>query len=149
MTLVPDDARDHPDDGRGPSEPPPSTRLGLLPLLREVVRLPLDLLRAVVVVVRLPVDVVLLVGYLLREAPELLRDVRSTVNDVARLVHHGEREGALRELLDELARAARADSAGSLAHLLRSAGDLAAVRAEVEGRRVDTGAAGLEGPTGR
>lgn len=127
------------DDAHGPSGAPPRTRLGLAATLGEVVRLPLDLLRALVVLVRLPVDVVLLLGYLVREAPELLRDVRSTVNDLARLLHRGERGGALQELLDELARAARADSAGSLAHLLRSAGVLAAARAEVERRRLGVG----------
>lgn len=67
------------DDAHGPSGAPPRTRLGLAATLGEVVRLPLDLLRALVVLVRLPVDVVLLLGYLVREAPELLRDVRSTV----------------------------------------------------------------------
>ncbi|WP_299033528.1 hypothetical protein [uncultured Pseudokineococcus sp.] len=133
------DDRTTADDPYGPSGAPPRTRLGLVATLVEVVRLPLDLLRALVVLVRLPVDVVLLLGYLVREAPELLRDVRSTVNDVARLVHHGERGGALQELLDELARAARADSAGSLTHLLRSAGDLAAARAESERRRLAAG----------
>ncbi|TYP87570.1 hypothetical protein [Blastococcus xanthinilyticus] len=61
------------------------------------------------------------------------------MNDVARLVHHGERGGALQELLDSLARAARADSAGALTYLLRSAGELAAVRAEVERLRLLTG----------
>ena len=136
------------DEATGPSAAPPPTRLGILQTVVEVVRLPLDLLRALVVLVRLPVDVVLLVGYLVREAPELLRDVRSTVNDVARLVHHGERGGALRELLDELARAARADSAGSLTHLLRSAGDLAAARAEVERQRLAAGVVPSSGSDG-
>lgn len=109
-------------DQRGPSTSPPPPRHGVLP--------------AVVAIVRLPVDLLVLVGYTVREAPHLVQDVRSAVNDVARLIHHGEQGGALRELLDELARAARADSAGALAHLLRSGGDLAEARAAVERRRL-------------
>lgn len=116
------------DDQRGPSCYPPPPRTGLL--------------GAAVAAVRLPADLLVLVGYTVRQAPHLVQDVRSVVNDVARLVHHGEREGALKELLDELARAARADSAGALAHLLRSAGDLAEARAAVERRRLEVGATG-------
>lgn len=113
---------DSADDKRGPACYPPPPRTGLL--------------GALVAAVRLPADVIVLVGYTVRQAPHLVQDLRSLVNDVARLVHHGEREGALKELLDELARAARAESAGALAHLLRSAGDLAQARAEVERRRL-------------
>ncbi|MGY1846081.1 MULTISPECIES: hypothetical protein [unclassified Blastococcus] len=113
------------DDGLGPATPPPPPEFGVLPAAAALVRLPFDL--------------VVLVGYAVRELPLLVQDVRSTVNDVARLVHHGERGGALQELLDSLARAARADSAGALTHLLRSAGDLAAVRAEVERQRLVLG----------
>lgn len=113
------------DDVRGPSAPPHPPKHGLVPALVASVRLPLDLL--------------VLVGYTVREAPQLVQDLRSAVNDVARLIHHGEQEGALQELLDELARAARADNAGALAHLLRSAGDLAEARAEVERRRLPSG----------
>lgn len=94
-------------------------------------------LPALLAVVRLPSDLLVLAGYLVREAPHLVQDVRSIVNDIARLIHHGEQEGALTELIDELARAARADSAGSLAHLLRSAGDLAEARAAVERLRLE------------
>ncbi|MGY1828141.1 hypothetical protein [Blastococcus sp. SYSU DS0541] len=112
------------DDGLGPATPPPPPRFGLLPATTALLRLPLDL--------------AVLVGCTVRELPLLVQDVRSTVNDVARLVHHGERGGALQELLDSLARAARADSAGALAHALRSAGDLAAVRAQVERQRLLT-----------
>lgn len=128
-----------PSDDRGPAVSPPRPHLGLRATLGELLRVPLDLVRAVVVVVRLPLDLVILVGYLVREAPYLLQDVRSTVNDVARLIHHGEREGALKELLDELARAARAESAGALAHFLRASGDLAAAQAETERRRLAAG----------
>lgn len=123
------------DDGLGPATPPPPPQFGLLP--------------AATALARLPFDVAVLVGYAVRQLPLLVQDVRSTVNDVARLVHHGEREGSLRELIDALARAARADSAGALAHALRSAGDLAAVRAEAERRRLLTGdvdPAGARGP---
>ncbi|MGY1839091.1 MULTISPECIES: hypothetical protein [unclassified Modestobacter] len=117
-----------PSDDLGPADPPPPPRFGLIP--------------AVVALVRLPFDLVVLIGYLVRQLPLLLQDVRSTVNGVARLVSHGEREGALRELLDELARAARADNAGALAHLLRSSGDLSAVRAELERIRLEAARGG-------
>lgn len=110
-------------DDRGPSTSPPPPEHGLLP--------------ALVAAVRLPVDLLVLVGYTVRQAPYLVQDVRSALNDVAKLIHQGEQEGALNELLDQLARLARADSAGALAHLLRSAGDLAQARAEVERRRLE------------
>ncbi|MCF6506669.1 hypothetical protein E9549_04510 [Blastococcus sp. MG754426] len=122
------------DDGLGPATPPPPPGFGVLP--------------AAAALARLPFDVAVLVGYTVRQLPLLVQDVRSTVNDVARLVHHGERDGALRELIDALARAARADSAGALAHALRSAGDLAAVRAEVEQQRLVTGAVDRDGDRG-
>ncbi|WP_346622763.1 hypothetical protein [Blastococcus montanus] len=109
-------------DDLGPAAPPPPPRFGPVP--------------AVVALVRLPFDLVVLLDYTVRQLPPLLQDVRSTVNGIARLVRHGEDEGALRELLDELARAARADNAGALAHLLRSSGDLSAVRAELERLRL-------------
>lgn len=115
-------------DELGPATPPPPPRFGPLP--------------ALVALVRLPFDLVVLLDYAVRQLPPLLQDVRSTVNGVARLVRHGEDEGALRELLDELARAARADNAGALAHLLRSAGDLSAVRAELELLRLRAARAG-------
>jgi len=117
-----------PSDDLGPAGPPPAPAFGVIP--------------AVVALVRLPFDLIVLLGYTVRQLPLLIQDVRSTVNGLARLVSHGEREGALRELIDELARAARADSAGALAHLLRSAGDLSAVRAELERIRVQATRAG-------
>lgn len=97
---------------------------------------------ALVALVRLPFDLAVLLGYAVRQLPLLLQDLRSTVNGVARLVRHGEEEGALRELLDELARAARADNAGALAYLLRSSGDLSTVRAELERLRLRAARAG-------
>ncbi|MGY1845277.1 hypothetical protein [Modestobacter sp. SYSU DS0875] len=120
-----------PDDDLGPATPPPPPRFGLV--------------GAVIALVRLPFDLLVLFGYLVRQAPLLIQDVRSTVNGVARLVQHGEREGALRELLDELARAARADNAGALAHLLRSAGDLSEARAELTRLRIEAARAGDAG----
>lgn len=109
-------------DDLGPATPPPPPRFGPW--------------HALVALVRLPADLVVLLDYTVRQLPPLLQDVRSTVNGIARLVRHGEEEGALRELIDELARAARADNAGALAYLLRSSGDLSAVRAEIERLRL-------------
>ncbi|MCZ2813132.1 hypothetical protein O2W15_17000 [Modestobacter sp. VKM Ac-2979] len=115
-------------DDLGPASPPPPPTFGLVP--------------AVVALVRLPFDLLVLIGYTVRQLPFLIQDVRSTVNGVARLVSHGEQSGSLRELIDSLARAARADSAGALAHLLRSSGDLSAVQAEIERLRLEAARAG-------
>lgn len=104
----------------GPAAPPAPPRLGALP--------------AVVAAVRLPADLVVTLGYVVRQLPHLVQDLRSIVNDLARLAHEGE-PGALSELLAGLARAAAPQ--GALTHLLRSAGDLAQARAEVEGRRLE------------
>ncbi|GAA4740878.1 hypothetical protein GCM10023328_22610 [Modestobacter marinus] len=117
-----------PSDDLGPAERPAAPTFGLIP--------------AVVALVRLPFDLLVLIGYTVRQLPFLIQDVRTTVNGVARLLDHGERNGSLRELIDSLARAARADSAGALIHLLRASGDLSAVQAELERLRLEAARAG-------
>ncbi|MCZ2824644.1 MULTISPECIES: hypothetical protein [unclassified Modestobacter] len=117
-----------PDDDLGPADRPPPPTFGLIP--------------AVVALVRLPFDLLVLIGYTVRQLPFLVQDVRTTVNGVARLLDHGERSGSLRELIDSLARAARADSAGALIQLLRSSAELSSVQAELERLRLEAARAG-------
>lgn len=117
-----------PSDDLGPSDRPPAPTFGLVP--------------AVVALVRLPFDLLVLVGYTVRQLPFLIQDVRSVVNGVARLLDHGERSGSLRELIDSLARAARADSAGALIDLLRASAELSSVQAELERLRLAAAVAG-------
>ncbi|MCZ2837114.1 hypothetical protein [Modestobacter sp. VKM Ac-2985] len=117
-----------PDDDLGPADRPPPPTFGLIP--------------AVVALVRLPFDLLVLIGYTVRQLPFLVQDVRTTANGVARLLDHGERSGSLRELIDSLARAARADSAGALIQLLRSSAELSSVQAELERLRLEAARAG-------
>jgi hypothetical protein len=86
-------------------------------------------LNAAVELVRLPADLVVAVGYTVRELPLLVQDLRSVVNDLARLADGG-RSSALNDVLEGLGRAAGPD--GALTDLLRAAADLAAARAERE-----------------
>ncbi|GGI09062.1 hypothetical protein [Egicoccus halophilus] len=103
------------DDARGPAPAPPTPRHGLLP--------------TVVAAVRLPGDLLLALGYVVRQLPFLVQDLRSLVNDLARLAHVGD-PGALSDLVAGLARAASTE--GELTRLLRAAAELAEARAEVE-----------------
>lgn len=104
----------------GPAAPPRPPRFGPL--------------AAIIAVVRLPFDLLITLGYVVRQLPLLVQDLRSLVNDLARLAHQGN-PGALSDLLAGLARAAAPD--GALTHALRSAGDLAEARAEVERQRLE------------
>lgn len=75
-------------------------------------------------------------GYTVRELPHLVQDLRSLVNDLARLAHGGH-TGALGEVVGGLARAAATD--GELTGLLRESAELAADRADQD-RPHDNGA---------
>lgn len=89
---------------QGPADAPSRPSYGTLAAVRGLIFLPINLLVAL--------------GYLVRELPLLVQDLRSAVNDVARLAHHGE----LAQVLGGLARAASSD--GELSELLRQAAAL-------------------------
>src|SRR4051794_1140895 len=98
-----------------PAPPPPPLRRGPLAYATAPVRLLGDL--------------VLGLDYTAHELPYLVQDLRSLVNELTRLAR-GADEGALTDLVAELARAARED--GELSRLLDRAAELAAARAARE-----------------
>lgn len=100
------------DPGGGPSRPPAPPEFGVAAAVGALGRLPLDL--------------VVTLGYVVREVPLLVQDLRSTVHDVARLAHGGE-TGALGQLVTALADAA--SPGGALHRLLDAGADLAAAEA--------------------
>jgi hypothetical protein len=79
--------------------------------------------------VRLVGDLVLGLAYTAHELPYLVQDLRALVNELTRLAN-GADDGALTDLVAELARAARTD--GELSRLLDGAAELAAARAARE-----------------
>ena len=109
----------------GPSEPPAPAGAGPV--------------AAAVALSRLPADLVVAVGYLVRELPSLVQDLRSVVHSLALLAQAGH-SGALADLLADLSRAAGKD--GELTLLLAEAGRLAGTRADVEAQRLPDGGRG-------
>ena len=103
----------------GPSEPPVPAAVGPA--------------AAAVALCRLPADLIVALGYLVRELPALVQDLRSVVHSLALLAQAGD-SGSLADLLDDLARAAGKD--GELTVLLAEAARLAGVRADVEASRL-------------
>lgn len=89
--------------------------------------------------VRLVGDLVLGLAYTAHELPLLVQDARTLVNDLARLAHSAE-DGALTDLVAELARAAA--PGGELSRLLDGAAQLAAARAARERAELGELAAG-------
>lgn len=117
--------------GRGPSEPPAPADQGVI--------------AAAVALWRLPSDLTVALGYIVRELPALVQDVRSIVHSLAHLAEAD--SDALSDLLLRLSRAAADD--GELTVLLAETARLTAARADLATERLadETGAGPSAGPT--
>lgn len=84
---------------------------------------------AVLAGIRLPVDLLVAAGSAVRAVPYLVQDVRSIVNDTARVMHDNDPQ-VIGEVLDSLGRVAGPD--GALTHALDAGAELAEARADRE-----------------